>query len=63
MAKDTCVWGFVRRDGRKKLGLTPKEALPRIEYMFDIGSDSSRLPQRHVRMEPPSLRTKGHRRS
>ena len=28
-----------------------------IEYMFDIGTDSSRLPQRLVWMEPPTLRT------
>jgi hypothetical protein len=33
-------------------GLTVVTSLPRIEYVFDIGSDSSRLPQRPVRTDP-----------
>jgi len=31
--------------------------------MFDIGIASGRLPQRQMRMEPPSLRTSRYRRS
>ena len=38
--------------------LTEAASLPRIEYVFDIGKGSSRLPQRRVRMErkPPPNR-------